>query len=380
MKSTIIRYLPVSAATRGVVMLSALLVGAQTHAFTAFEDEDNKLIISGRIAYVYQWNAGGTSRNEHGNAASRVNIVYERYLGNDVTVLARWEEGFDPFFSTSEGDNHKNRHKYFGISHPTYGTLTVGRQNTVLYDFVDVFTDQPWYYANYSEVVQQGNDFNGVMQRPSDTIKYEVGIDKWSLGALYGWSRGDIKHDTHYSLNEAGDELLEQHYSHGMKRKYIAQVGAQYHATKELTFGAGYHHGRVDAGETAGYDEPNANAWNVGATWTPDHWVFSAVGGKTRNAVGIDKAYDHYAAFGGYTFANALGSWGDINVYYDYNLRKDQHSDDKLERHIVGVGAAIWEGRIDLALDHMWYKDRTRDDQKAPNRHPSTALYARYNY
>ncbi|MGJ8513234.1 porin [Carnimonas bestiolae] len=358
--------------------VTLLALASDANAFTAFEDEANKLVISGRIAYAYDVNSGGSSSDEHGNAGSRINVAYERLVANEWTLAARWEEAFDPFFSTSEGDNHYNRYLYFGVSHPQYGALTAGRQNTILYDFVDVFTDQPWWYADYSEASYGGSDINGVIQRPSDTLKYVVNLGDWTLGAMYGWSRGDIKHDQRYT--QVDGDWVENHSSHGLERKNFWEVGVQYRPGYDVTLAAAYHHARVDAGSDLGYDEPNANAWNLGVNWAPGNWFLGAVGGKSRNAIAANTSYNHYGAFAGYTFVGGLGEWGDLQPYYDYNLRTDQRSDAKLERHIVGLGAIMWHERLILAVDHMWYKDKGSDGMHIAERHPSTGIYARYNY
>lgn len=361
-----------------LIGVGSIGVADQAMAFNVFKDANNTFSVSGRFAYEYDFNAAGSDHDAHGNSGSRVNIAYDHHFNNGWIAFGRWEEGFDPFYSTSHGDNHFNRYRYLGISHPTYGTLSIGRQNSLLYDFVDVFTDQPWLYADYSETAWSGNDLDGMIERPSDTIKYVVNVDKFTLGAMYGWRRGDIHHTNDYYLDN--NKVLARSLTYGNQRKEFEEVGGQYHFTHDLTMGATYHHARIQGSDLEGYRQYNVNAWNTGINWTPGNWFFGADFGQGYHATGPHSKTNNYAAFAAYTQPRLFGDFGDGQLYYDYNLQTDQHSKAKVERNILGMAAMLFQNRLILAVDHMWYNDREPDSARVSNSHPSTGLYVRYNF
>lgn len=354
--------------------LFSVLNMASAQAFTAFESPSDTLLISGRIAYAYQWNRSGTTDNRFGNGGTRLNVVYEHTFANHWGLIARWEEGLDPLYTTSQGDSHYNRQRFFGVTHPVYGNLTAGRQTSLLYDFVDVVTDQPYFYGDYSEPSWSGNDINGSVMRPSHTLKYVVAHDGWTFGAMYGWSLGDINHHLVDATTQEG--LEEQAY--GRQRKEMVEVGARYRPGYNLSFSGVYHYARVNSAD-GNYRKPNANAYDIGIRWAPGNWFLSAVGGRSRNVVSANAVNNHWGTFGQYTFPAVWGDGNDLLVYGLYDLRTDQRSEATKDRRVIGSAARLFHRTFIVALEHVWLKDKSTDGDHIYH-HDSTALMARYNF
>ncbi|MGJ8514947.1 porin [Carnimonas bestiolae] len=360
---------------------ASLGVAYQASAFTAFENEDNKFVISGRIAYSYDWNYQGTSKDTGlNNGGSRINLAYEHYFDNGWTGFARWEEGLDPLFTTGENDAHFNRYRYLGASNPTYGTITYGRQDSLMYDYVDVFTDQPWNFTDYTAQAWMGSDLKGGT-RPSRSLKYSVNIDKFTVGAMYGFSYGHVR---------SGGPSSEQDY--GYKRKYFYEIGGQYRPGYDVTLGAAFHHAKFKAGEgepeTNGNTSLSSNGWELGANWTPGNWVFSALGGESRNHADFSgHTWRNYDTFVAYTWPKLLGPAGDLQAYGEYSYAKDRkEKENTINRSILGVASISFSGHFIVALEHMWMDD-TEHHTPADGGgkydlydHDATTLFVRYNY
>lgn len=365
--------------------LAGLCVANEASAFVAYEDQANKFIISGSLRYGEEFNHNGGGSSKFFDGGSRVNLVYEHAFKNNWTVMGRWEEGFDPLFTTHNGDNHSNHYKYIALSHPKWGTVSVGKQDDLMYQFVDVWTDQPWWYADYTETSYFGNEINGGTERIPSTIKYINTVGKFTFGAMYGWSNGKVKND--YQLTEGDKGEIKSRNPYGMKRKYMAQAGAQYAFTKQLTLGSVYNHTQMESanGESADTKKTNVDAWNMGLNWTPGNWFLSAVGGYSKNGDidinGDGHSYTHWGAFGAYTFKGLLGPAGDLQAYYDFN-KKQQHGNgnNTVLRNIVGVASLSFNQHVIVALEHMFIGDAHGNPEGLEGTHDSTTLFARYNF
>ncbi|ANF59259.1 porin [Halotalea alkalilenta] len=371
------------------VGLASMATVERAAAFTAFETPNNRFVINGRIAGSYDWNDGGSDEDNFNNAGSRINLVYEHYFADDWTALARTEWGFDPFFQHGD-DNHTKRHLYVGLSNPTYGTVTVGKQYSVMYDLVDVYTDQPWLYTDYTSQTWMGyaGDWLG-MQRPDRSIKYVVDVGDWTLGAMYGTSRGDIDSDL---VGVNGSELV--YADRGAEREYFAQLAFNYRLGYDVTLFAGYNYARIsESGYTASEgvvndtyeDDPNVNNWEVGFNWAPGNWYISALGGESRNLIATDRqggvmqSARNYDTFAGYTFPGALGEIGDLQLYGQYSYAKDNDGDARMDRKIFGVAAITFNEQLIIALEHMIMDDKSDTGADAYD-NDVTGILVRYNY
>lgn len=376
--------------------IASLGIAYQASAFTAFENETNKFTISGRFAYSYDWNYQGTSKDTGlNNGGTRINLAYEHYFDNGWTGFARWEEGFDALFTTGENDDHFNRYTYVGVSNPTYGTLTIGRQDSLMYDYVDVFTDIPWNFTDYTAQSWMASDLKGGT-RPSRSIKYSVDLGKFTVGAMYGTSYGHIKSgDPVYNVNNTdanGNLIATPGQDYGYKRKYFYEVGGQYRPGYDVTLGAVFHHAKFKAGdgETAinGNKSPSSNGWEMGANWTPGNWMVAALAGESRNHADFTgHTWRNYDTFLSYTWPKLLGPAGDLQGYAEYSYAEDRkEKENTIERSILGLASISFDGHVIVALEHMWMDDTGhRSAENGGGKydlydHDATTLFVRYNY
>ena len=96
-------------------------------------------IVDTSIRYVSSDNAAGNSNIRMDNGAisnSRFGFKGSEDLGDGLKAIFRLEAGFNPDTgSTSDGTRLFNRHAYVGFS-GGYGQLTLGRQQTPLFDLM----------------------------------------------------------------------------------------------------------------------------------------------------------------------------------------------------------------------------------------------------
>ena len=160
----------------------------------------------------------------NGLSNSTIGIKGTEPIGDSVSVVFALDAGFDPYsFRLSNGpgsvaanvgvpqnqqtaysDSSRagqwyNGQGYVGLSSPTYGTLTVMRQNSLTLDAVFDYDPFGASYA-FSPIGFQGITCGGGNTencRHSTSLKYRVSADHFRLGAL--WQFGG------YSLNNASN-------------------------------------------------------------------------------------------------------------------------------------------------------------------------------
>ncbi|ANF59258.1 porin [Halotalea alkalilenta] len=374
--------------------LLAVAIGAasfsaieQASAFTAYEDANNRFIINGRIAGNYTWNRGGVDGEDNfKNQASRINLVYEHYFADDWTALARTEWGFDPFFENGD-DNHTKRHQYVGVKHPVYGTVLLGQQWSIYYDMVGIMTDQLWVYGAEAQGSFNGNMGNGFqgLSRPNQSISYRNTWDDLTWGLMYGTSTGENKSDLVGFDSVTGNP---EYVSRGGERRYFAQTALSWKASEDLTLAAAYNYSRIeqhyvtsDAGQVT--EDPNVNAWLLGASWTPGNWYLAVTAGEQRNLRGQGNgAYQSARGYEGvarYTFPE-LTSFGDVQLYSAVNRYEDKDTSQRASYYVLGTALVAFDSKLILALEHRFNDNKTASGSNTTADKDSTALLVRYNY
>jgi len=159
-----------------------------------------------------------TSIGPNGLSQSKIGLKGKENVVADIDVVFNLESGFDPQSGnladalaalqhnngvplerqTSAGDSSRagqlfNGPAYAGFASPTYGTLTLGRNNTLLLD--DILKHDPMggSYAfsviGLSGVVAGMGDTEDV--RLDDSVKYAWKYEMFHIGALYQWGKSD---------------------------------------------------------------------------------------------------------------------------------------------------------------------------------------------
>jgi predicted porin len=170
----------------------------------------------------------------NGLGQTRVGVKGVEPIASDWSLVFKFENGFDPFTlqrangpkslvqnnttpldaQTANGDSSRagqlfNTEGYAGFSHPTYGELTAGRQNSLITDGLARF--DPMNAAPNFSVIGVSNlaAGGGATQtaRYNTSAKYRIGVGPFHFAALYqfgGYDQGNGSNGA-FSLGMTGD-------------------------------------------------------------------------------------------------------------------------------------------------------------------------------
>ena len=170
----------------------------------------------------------------NGLGQTRVGVKGVEPVASDWSLVFKFENGFDPFTlqrangpkslvqnnttpldaQTANGDSSRagqlfNTEGYAGFSHPTYGELTAGRQNSLITDGLARF--DPMNAAPSFSVIGVSNlaAGGGATQtaRYNTSAKYRIGVGPLHFAALYqfgGYDQGNGSNGA-FSLGMTGD-------------------------------------------------------------------------------------------------------------------------------------------------------------------------------
>jgi predicted porin len=142
-------------------------------------------------------------------------------IASDWSLVFKFENGFDPYTlqrangpksliennttpldaQTANGDSSRagqlfNTEAYAGFSHPTYGELTAGRQNSLIVDGLGRFDPMGaapnFSVIGFSNTAAGGGDTQDA--RYNTSAKYRIGVGPFRLAALYqfgGYDQGN---------------------------------------------------------------------------------------------------------------------------------------------------------------------------------------------
>ena len=352
--------------------LSATALAATAHAsaFTAFQSsgpQSDTLLVSGRVAYEYDWHKGGTHVNDHNDGGSRTNLSYTHAFSDSASALAVTEWGYDPFFRNGPDRRHhwlntEKRLQFVGGSYKGVGTLTYGKQDSV-YTMITDATDQFWIFGGGADG-KYGDDSHLVgTDRPNRSVKYKNAFGDVTVGAMYG-------------ANDHDDA------SKGLTRHYFGQGAVNWQVTPNVTLGTAYNHtGMAKQGDK----DFDIEQWVTGATWTPGNWTLGVLAGQYHNKLGTFARSRGYETFTQYSFNDAV-SVGKVLVYGGLNRLEDRDSSARASAYILGTALQTHKGfgakdNFLVALEHVF-----NDSKDVSGRNPegadldATSLLVRYNY
>lgn len=350
---------------------AAALAGVtQAHAFTAFQSQgqqSDELIIKGRLAYQVDHNSGFGPDREHGDGGSRTAIRYTHHFDDKLSVFGSTEWNYDPFFrngpdtrkanGTDNKLSYQKRHQFAGVSYKGWGTLSAGKQESVLSMVTDA-TDQYWIFgadANTKTSHHEGS------KRPDRSIKYVNTFGDVTLGLMYGGN------DTLYKSTGV------------VTRNHFEQIAATWQVAPDVLLGAGYNTTSMkDAQGDYGVEN-----WITSAQWTPGNWTFSALASQAH---GRDRHVRGYETYTKYDFKDVT-TLGTVQLYGGLNRLEDRDSPARNSSYILGtalVGKKGVFGSSDnyiVAVEQAISDNKGLDGQnKIGKDHNRTSLLLRYNY
>ncbi|WP_328716616.1 porin [Halomonas elongata] len=363
------------------VAIGATLSTQQALAVTAYETDQDKLTISGRIAAGSSFIDNIDDDHDPTNAGSRIRLIHEHEFEHGWSSVARAEWGFDPFFEHGN-DGHYKRMLYAGVRHDDYGTLLIGKQYSLWYDMVAYWTDWFWYNGATAQGSFNGAFGDGGFEgngRPDNAVSYKNTWGDWSLGLLYQTSRDDVPTGAGYTGNLTGFE-----------RDYTAQGAAVWQPTEDLSLGATYTHSAID-GKTAGGGKrsKNVDAGLLAARWTPGNWYFALTGGRYDNLVrdgnfsGVDTTdgiVDEARGVEGVALYNLKGQVpGKVQLYTGFNRLEDRASEARSAFYLAGAAWLTFDENLIIALERK-FDDSVDADGASDIGNDETNLLVRYNF
>jgi GBP family porin len=280
-------------------------------------------------------------------SGSRFGLAGAEDLGGGLKAIFTLESGFDVFNGTADNGRLFNRQSWVGISAPTWGAVTVGRQYDSVVDYLS-----PLSLANIDEKGggrMFGHPFNNdnltAGFRVNNSVKYaSPSWGGFSFGALYGASNdkdGLSSNNRAYSVGAKYDNgplrlavsylsLNEPNSAQNTNGAVVNDYAFQ--ADKQQTYGAGgsyafgpatlgfvYTHTTLDAVQnfgtgaglsTAGSSDVKINNYELNGKYsvTPA-WLLSAAYTFT------DAKYDK-------NNSGQRGTWNQFTVMSDYSLSK----------------------------------------------------------
>jgi predicted porin len=147
-------------------------------------------VLDGGLRYTTHADANGGGRFQVGNGAeseSYFGLKGSEDLGRGLHAIFDVEGGFSLGSGNSVTDNRNDgrlfgRQAYVGLQSDQYGTLTLGRQNTLGYDFI--VNTNPYGEGNVPEV--QGSQYYLSGPRWDNSVKYQGTFNNVYVGAMYG--------------------------------------------------------------------------------------------------------------------------------------------------------------------------------------------------
>lgn len=264
------------------------------------------------IRYLTNANAANDSQTSMGIGAitgSRWGLKGSEDLGGGLAAVFRLENGFNLWNGALASTSTEfNRMAYVGISSKQYGTVTMGRQNTPLFDMLGNLYD-PLTVGNYD----QDGWLEGAMGyglRANNSVKYNGTFGGLNVDAMYafGNTAGSVGANNMYGINLTYSYSALtlnggfQQNSDVKNDKYnVFNVGVVYAFTPAVKGYAGWFHSQDNTGmideymaasgsPAASFSTPVTNTnriddgFYVGSTWQVTAPLYVSLAGY----------YDHF--------------------------------------------------------------------------------------
>ena len=362
-----------------VIVLAAALTTPQTLAATVYETPSDKLIFSGRISVGSSFVDKTDDGHDLANVGSRARLIHEHDFKGGWSSVARAEWGFDPFFEDAD-DAYSKRQLYAGVRHDDYGTLLIGKQESLWYDMVADWTDWFWYNGATAQGSFNGAAGDGGFEgngRADDAVSYKNAFGDWTIGVLYQLPRDGMSTNASYSGNLTG-----------YTRNYTGQGAVVYKPSEDWSFGAAYTHSDIDGKLANGTTSANVDAGLLAARWTPSNWYFSLSGGEYRNLVRdgsfsdvdeVDGIIDKARGFEGVALYNVKNRIpGKVQIYSGFNRLEDTGSDARSAFYLAGAAWLTLNDDLIVALERKFNDSTDAEGGNVGN--DETDLLVRYNF
>lgn len=242
----------------------------------------------------------GSYKHKGYDGGSRFRFTGKYLLTDHTRLKAYYEPGVDIPHVLNMSDHYpgdkrriSTRQRYVGIANDSWGTLTVGKQNSVYYDTVGVKTDV-W-----------DHDMQG--QGPGNGINGDVD-GSYRGRRLVNYTNSFGKLDLYASWILPSDTLDIPNGGPNYNRNHGGALAVNYHFTRDFEISAAYSYTDADLDNRQGHDSTHQELAGSAFLWTPGHWYIAAGGGYYHNFVpaGEARLSDYLAehAFGAEIFVS----------------------------------------------------------------------------
>lgn len=132
-------------------------------------------VLDNGIGYVN--NSGGhssISAAQSSQSGNRFGFIGAESLGNGLKAIFRLENGFNGQSGTiSQGGTFWGRYAYVGLSSNAYGTVTLGRQNSSVNNYVGRFAIAGQWAGNHGNNMADADDLHGT-NRLNNSVRYQT--------------------------------------------------------------------------------------------------------------------------------------------------------------------------------------------------------------
>ncbi|NIY92517.1 porin [Vibrio diazotrophicus] len=202
-----------------LLVISGLMVSSQAFALTIYQDETNKVDVSGAFLMDY-WQPAHFLDHSFNTSRSTLGIAIENQLDNgwSTDVKFEWDTLLNPpsnsiggidskgNYSTSGHDQFRSRLGYFTVNNEDWGSVRIGKQYSAYHDVAGYMDNLIVFDPDATPLFSDGKD-GGFMAtaRGDNLVVYRKSFDALNLSAQYGFNgvsnvAGDLKRDSNMAI------------------------------------------------------------------------------------------------------------------------------------------------------------------------------------
>ncbi len=196
------------------LILSSLIASSQAYALTVYEDDVNKVYISGAVLMDY-WKPAHFLDHYFNASRTTLGISIARQLDNgwSTDMKLEWDTIINPPsnpIGDTGNDQLRNRLGYITVAHEEYGSLRIGKQYSAYHDVAGYMDNLIVFDPDATPLFSDGKD-GGFMAtaRGDNLLVYRKSFDALNLSAQYGFNG---VHNVAYTLERDDNFALAASY------------------------------------------------------------------------------------------------------------------------------------------------------------------------
>lgn len=259
-------------------LLAALVAFAGgASAATVYKDATTQVDVYGYAKGAHTFNQkdgkNGTDKSE-----AQIGVKAKQQLNSHFALLGQYEGEYD--VNNTSARHWHNRKAFGGIDAGQYGSVTVGRQQGLIYNVAGMTDMAPEVVSGWSAAPD-----TGLLGRADSVIQYQN-------------TTGDFTYTGQYKL--ATTQSVETGKKVDQGAAYGVSVVGNNIADSGVFAGAAFSNQKAVRNNVG-----DSNVYSVGAGWTDGKWYTAASSTVGKNVTGVKSFYDN-EVIGQYTFDNGV--------------------------------------------------------------------------